>query len=518
MTNRPIKALIYCRVSSKKQTNGGGLHSQEHRCRRYALSKGYEVEAVFPDDVSGAGDFMKRPGMVALLAYLDAQSHESYVVIFDDLKRFARDTIFHWSLRHKLAEYNATVECLNFNFEDTPEGEFVETIVAAQGQLERQQNRRQTLQKMKARLEKGFAVFQAPVGYKYVKSKSGGKELVFNEPVASILRDALEGFASGRFQTKAEVAHFLNDFPDVPRGPSGVVSRSRIDEIFTRVIYAGYIEHEPWGVSLRKGQHEGLISYETYQLIQKRLKGRAHAPARKNINADFPLRGFVACECGKPYTAAWSKGGSGKRHPYYTCQNKGCAHCGKSIRRDIVEGQFEDILKALTPSEALMAVAKKMFNKLWSYRWESQKSRRAFLETEFAKVDRKIEMLLDRIVDANSSTVMNAFEKKIKTLEDEKIILQEKIAECEHPSKGRDETYRTAMEFLSKPYELWTSGVLENQRAVLKLAFADRLTYVRDKGYRTAKTTLPFKHLGDFCAQKVKMVGPHRLELWTYRL
>jgi DNA invertase Pin-like site-specific DNA recombinase len=61
-------ALIYCRVSSTKQRlDGSGLDSQEQRCRSYAASSGYNVEAVFPDDVSGGGDFMKRPGMVALL-------------------------------------------------------------------------------------------------------------------------------------------------------------------------------------------------------------------------------------------------------------------------------------------------------------------------------------------------------------------------------------------------------------------------------------------------------------------
>lgn len=89
----PLTALIYCRVSSTKQKlEGSGLASQEHRCRQYAEGKGYAVEAVFPDDSSGGGDFMKRPGMRAMLAYLDAQKGTPYVVIFDDLKRFARDT------------------------------------------------------------------------------------------------------------------------------------------------------------------------------------------------------------------------------------------------------------------------------------------------------------------------------------------------------------------------------------------------------------------------------------------
>ncbi|MFK7943658.1 MAG: recombinase family protein [Paracoccaceae bacterium] len=62
----PKATIIYCRVSSVKQcTSGAGLDSQEHRCRQYAEQKGYAVEAVFPDDVSGGGDFMQRPGMRA---------------------------------------------------------------------------------------------------------------------------------------------------------------------------------------------------------------------------------------------------------------------------------------------------------------------------------------------------------------------------------------------------------------------------------------------------------------------
>ncbi len=96
----PKKAIIYCRISSTKQRiEGSRLESQEYRCRQYAAAQGYEVETLFTDDVSGGGDFMKRPGMVALLQYLKRHKKTHYVVIFDDLKRFARDTMFHLKLR-----------------------------------------------------------------------------------------------------------------------------------------------------------------------------------------------------------------------------------------------------------------------------------------------------------------------------------------------------------------------------------------------------------------------------------
>jgi len=186
----PSQAVIYCRVSSKKQATGGhGLDSQELRCREYARAKGYTVAAVFTDDVSGGGDFMKRPGMVALLRYLEAHADEPHVVIFDDLKRYARDTVFHLKLRQEMTLRNATRECLNFNFEDSPEGEFIETIIAAQSQLERQQNSRQVRQKMRARVMNGYWVFRAPIGYRHEKREGHGKLLVPDEPNAAIVRE-----------------------------------------------------------------------------------------------------------------------------------------------------------------------------------------------------------------------------------------------------------------------------------------------------------------------------------------
>ena len=60
------KAVIYCRVSSAKQTvRGDGLASQETRCREFAKYKGYEVVEVFRDDTSGS--LTSRPGMQAML-------------------------------------------------------------------------------------------------------------------------------------------------------------------------------------------------------------------------------------------------------------------------------------------------------------------------------------------------------------------------------------------------------------------------------------------------------------------
>lgn len=106
-TNRG-PAVIYCRVSSRnQQQEGHGLESQQSRCRDYSAAKGYDLAAMYPDNVTGGGDFLKRPGMMSLLAFLDAQPDQKFVVIFDDLKRYARDTRFHLQLKREVPSGSA---------------------------------------------------------------------------------------------------------------------------------------------------------------------------------------------------------------------------------------------------------------------------------------------------------------------------------------------------------------------------------------------------------------------------
>lgn len=502
------KAIIYCRVSSTRQkTEGSGLASQEHRCRQYAEAKGLEVEAVFPDDASGGGDFMKRPGMVALLSYLDAQPGKSYVVIFDDLKRFARDTEFHIKLRREFRARGAGIECLNFRLEDSPEGKFVETIFAAQGELEREQNRRQVIQKMQARVEKGYNVFQAPVGYRYASDRIHGKILVRDEPCASIVQQALEGFASGRFRSQAEVKRFLDAQPDFPKDlPNGEVRFFKVTRMLQRKVYAGYVEAPQWGVSLRKGHHEPLIDLETFERNQHFMNEGARPAARKDFTEDFILRGWVHCDdCGKAMTAAWSKG-CRRHYPYYLCDTPGCASRRKSIPRARIDEGFETILQNMQPTEGLFAVAKAMFIDAWEARRAEAQGAKDAVIRQVKDVEKQIEGLLDRLIEAASPSVVKAYESRIEKLEREKLLLAERASRT-LPEKGRlEEFIELSMVFLANPWNIWKNGPLPLRQAVLRLAFLEPLRYCRQNGYRTPETAYPFKVLATISGQKCEMV------------
>lgn len=134
------------------------------------------------------------------------------------------------------------------------------------------------------------------------------------------------------------------------------------------------------------------------------------------------------------------------------------------------------------------------------------------LEKDIKLIERKIETLLDRIVETSSDSIIAAYEKRIRDLETEKAVMKDKIANCGKPLKSFGETYRTAFDFLSNPCKLWQSDRIEDRRAVLKLVFADALPYARNEGYRTAQISMPFKLLGGTNMDKKEMVRAAGIE------
>ena len=509
--NNNKRAVIYCRVSSSKQTKvGDGLGSQETRCREFARMKGYVVEKVFTDDVSGS--LIDRPGMKAMLAHLRKNRSHEPVVILDDVSRLARGLEAHLQLRGAIAKAGGRLESPSIEFGEDSDSMLVENLLASVSQHQRQKNGEQTVNRMRARVMNGYWVFKAPYGYKYDKVSGSGKILVRDEPLASIVQEALEGYASGRFDIQAEVMRFLQDQPAYPKDSNGLVRPARVTELLTRAVYAGYVEAPNWGVSRRRGHHKGLISPQTFQRIQDRLNGNAKTPARADYNADFPLRGFVVCaDCGKPLTGCWSKGRDA-HYPYYLCFQRGCPSYRKSVRKEKLEKEFETLLRSLQPTEQLFEVASMMFEDIWNHHLASGQERVKDMRKQLAQIDKQVEQLLDRIVDAQSATVVNAYEARIQKLEEEKAILSDNMVETGRPKRDFDDSLRTALQFLSSPWKLWVSDRLEDKHAVLKLTFADRIAYHRKEGFRTAETTLPFKVLEGFCGGKNRMAHPGGFE------
>ena len=176
------RAVVYCRVSSKKQVAEGiGLESQETSCREYADRRGYVVLQVFRDDLTGKTD--NRNGLKDLLTFIRKQKSNTKVII-DDLNRLARGLRAHFAIRDAIAAAGGQLESPKRAYGDDPEDDLLEVIEAAFAGEHRRKNAEQTRDRMRARCLNGYWCLQLPAGYRYYKVRGQGALIERNEPCA----------------------------------------------------------------------------------------------------------------------------------------------------------------------------------------------------------------------------------------------------------------------------------------------------------------------------------------------
>lgn len=511
--DQKIWSLISCRVSSERQVKDGhGLESQKQRCKKYSDEKGYIYEKTFLDEgVSGA--IFERPAIKQILEHIDKNPHKKYVVIFDDINRIARDIEVHWAIKKEFASRGAVVESPNFKFEDTPEGKFIETILAGKSQLDREQNKRQVMQKMKARLECGVWCFSAvPCGMEYKKTAEYGKLLHLKEPEASIIRDALEGFENDRFLTQVDVLNFLLKYKD-EISDRRKINLNFVKRILTEIVYTGYIEYTPWGVARKEGHHEAIISIETYDRIQTKLQ-KAEKKITKRDNAEFPLRRLVYCSvCGKKMTGSKNRGKLGKYHAHYTCNNSACTANPKNIKKTILENAYVELLNKITPESEIIELTQAIAMKTWKDAIKGVEATEKAMEREIEAKERQIEDYINLMPKTASDIVRERYELKIEVLGNElnglknKTKLSEKLSDKEAISE--------VLHFIGTPSDYWQKTNLEGKFMVHDLIFTANLMFDAQNGFGTPEISLPFTIKDAFSNSVSSRVDLRRVELLT---
>jgi site-specific DNA recombinase len=139
------------------------------------------------------------------------------------------------------------------------------------------------------------------------------------------------------------------------------------------------------------------------------------------------------------------------------------------------------------------------------------------MKESIRSIEKQIEQLLDRIVEATNDSVVAAYEKRIAKLEREKVLALEKLSQTGKPKHTFEESFEHAMRFLSKPWSIWDNSDLILKKMVLRLAFAEPLPYCRTQGLRTPNLAFPFKVLGEFCSGKCEMAHRRGFEPLTPR-
>jgi site-specific DNA recombinase len=319
------------------------------------------------------------------------------------------------------------------------------------------------------------------------------EKLVKDEPRATIIKEALEGYAAGRFYEQMDVLRFLKESNySAPRGSKKIYPQY-VKRLLTRDAYAGYISYPEWGVDRRIGHHDPLISSETFYQIQDRLNGKKYIRTRKDLNPDFPLRGMVTCsDCGKALTASWSTGRNGK-HPYYRCGSLGCPMRNKSIKKSAIESSFESLLRKIDPKPELIEYMKAKMAIKWNERISNIGNIKKELEKELYGTQEDIAKFINLAAEAKNPRLREAYENKVLELSEAETKLKDKLTRKTIPQISFGTALEKTLDNLRKPNIKWVNGDLNAKRQVFKLVFSELVPYSQENGFGTAKLSLPLK-------------------------
>lgn len=204
-----LKAIGYCRVSTKKQDIS--LEAQEQQIRAMAVVKGWDLVDVIVDPDEFSGD-MERPGMQRVLEMVQAK--EVGAVIFaklDRLSRSTRDVILLIDLfNRKKVSLVSLAESLDTK---SSMGRFFVRMIASLAELERETIGDRTRAGMQHLKSLGMPVGTAPYGWR-TQGSNRAVPLAHKQPLMAdpeeqaILEQVRALRAEGR--SLREIAEWLN--------------------------------------------------------------------------------------------------------------------------------------------------------------------------------------------------------------------------------------------------------------------------------------------------------------------
>ncbi len=293
------ETAIYVRVSTDEQADKGySLPSQIEACQKFAEQEGFNVVALYQDDISGTKPISSRPEGGQLQREIEL-GHIKAVVVYQ-IDRLSCDIVDLLTSVRDWLRSGVEIYALDVG-QVTSELDIVLVIKGWQGSDERQKIRERTMRGRNAKARAGKAVGQgiAPYGYIYEKG-----ELLVNELEAQAVRMIydlyINGSESGRIMGYPIIAKQLTE-TGIPAPRGAYWSMSAVYRILTVETYCGVLHY---GRKMAKGgvlenrpvdEHilikvPAIVSRETWELAQSKRAYNSKFSRRK-AKRDYLLRG-----------------------------------------------------------------------------------------------------------------------------------------------------------------------------------------------------------------------------------
>lgn len=489
------KAYAYLRVSSEEQISNFSLDNQKDYCLRESLRQGYEIVKIYREEGVSAKT-LNRPELLQLLEDSRTNQKQISAVFIYKIDRISRDTYDFLAIKRKLAQYSIRIISVTEPVEDTPTGEFLETLLAASAKLDNATKGLRSKDGMRKRLEAGWANGKATVGYLNVTRDD--KQIIEPAPDQfESVKKAWEEMDTGIYtlDTIIPIMQKLNVKIKYKNRLIPITRSQQTHRIFRDKFYAGYVVSKKFGID-KVGNHVPMIDEDMFYRVQGILDGRSRTAGIKyqRQNPIFPLRGQVLCgKCGKLFTGAITRKRNGLTYPYYYCSSG--EHYSPAINKENFESEYLQFVSQTEPKKELVALFSEMVKEKWEGRY-------SHLAIQQKSVDQEIEALHEvrrRLGQKHLQGIYSdeMFQEQLQMIEDQILVKKTIKSEAKLQEVDIDILINFMNNFLWNVGKAWQEGTLQERKLLTGSIYPEKIIY-EYPGFRTTKLGYPFNLIKQF--------------------
>ena len=317
---KTVRCAIYTRKSSEEglEQDFNSLDAQREACAAYVLSQASEGWQLIPDhydDGGISGGTLERPALKRLLA--DVADGKIDIVVVYKVDRLTRSLLDFAKLVDVLDKAETSFVSITQSFNTTTSmGRLTLNMLLSFAQFEREVTAERIRDKIAASKAKGMWMGGTPpLGY-----KPDGRSLAIADEHAAIVREIYDRYLKlGNVRRLAEQLAVEGIRAPRRQRRSGdtfggvAFSRGQLHAILKNPIYAGQIAHKD---KVYKGQHEAIISQETWEEVQQRLAKHVQGTRTHRAATNALLAGKIVDAQGEPLISAHACKGT-VRYRYY---------------------------------------------------------------------------------------------------------------------------------------------------------------------------------------------------------
>ena len=485
-------ALLYVRVSSKRQEDGFSPDAQIRQAEEYALRSNLKITKRW--NVTESAWKEERTAFSDMLEYSKRHDEVKHI-IFDVADRMTRndmDKIRIYTLikfHDKTVHFSRSNKTINKN--SGSEDEFMLDIEVAVAKKMSNDISRKTKMGMQEKAEQGLYPSNAPLGYRNNKITH---LIDVDEQIATYIKQAFSLMATGSYSLQ-----MIKDtlYKEGFRGKKGnTVGRSAIAHFLKNPIYFGAFR---WKGNICQGSHTPLISKELFDKAQSALSGNFHPLLHKRHFLYF--NNLIKCGiCGCKVLGEITK----NKYKYYHCTfSKGRHENYKYIQEDKLVNMFEEPLLKITLKDDIAEWLKKGLRTQNNNTLQFKENRLNALTSQQDKINSRLNRLFDMRIDGELTE--EDFKTKEQEYKGQLIEVKTQIDSAKTINPNFYEDGCQTLELSNRLYPLYVKANYERKAKILKFV-ASNYTLTDATLYPTYRKPFSFIAKGLSCSNWLPLV------------